>query len=105
MIPFIDCLSVSSALANASAKPSFASTTWNNLSFGITINVSTFGYNLLIPFIALVILCLPSNLNGFVTTATVSMPSSLASCAITGAAPVPVPPPIPQVINTMSAFA
>ena len=37
------------------------------------------------------------------TTATVSAPSSLASDATTGAAPVPVPPPRPAVTNTMSA--
>ena len=45
----------------------------------------------------------PSNGNGLVTTATVRMPISLASCATTGAAPVPVPPPMPAVMNTMSA--
>ena len=31
------------------------------------------------------------------------MPSSFATSATTGAAPVPVPPPMPAVINTMSA--
>ena len=46
----------------------------------------------------------PSNENGRVTTATVSAPiSSLAICAMTGAAPVPVPPPSPAVMKTMSA--
>ena len=45
----------------------------------------------------------PSNAKGLVTTATVSAPSSLASDATTGAAPVPVPPPRPAVTNTMSA--
>jgi hypothetical protein len=44
-----------------------------------------------------------SKLNGRVTTATVRMPSSFATCAITGAAPVPVPPPMPAVMNSMSA--
>ena len=33
-------------------------------------------------------------------TAIVRIPSSFAICAITGAAPVPVPPPMPAVINT-----
>ena len=33
--------------------------------------------------------------------ATVSMPSSFATRATTGAAPVPVPPPIPAVMNTI----
>ena len=45
----------------------------------------------------------PSNPNGRVTTPTVSAPSSRAISAMTGAAPVPVPPPLPAVTNTMSA--
>ena len=45
----------------------------------------------------------PSNLKGLVTTATVRAPSSLARLAMTGAAPVPVPPPRPVVTKTMSA--
>ncbi len=48
--------------------------------------------------------CEPSKANGRVTTPTVSAPISfLAISAITGAAPVPVPPPSPAVTNTMSA--
>ena len=48
--------------------------------------------------------CEPSNTNGRVTTPTVSAPISfLAISAITGAAPVPVPPPSPAVTKTMSA--
>ena len=43
----------------------------------------------------------PSNSNGLVITPTVRMPRSRAARAITGAAPVPVPPPIPAVIKTM----
>ena len=46
---------------------------------------------------------LPSNKKGLVTTATVNIPISLAICAITGIAPVPVPPPIPAVKKTISA--
>ena len=65
--------------------------------------VSTYFLNSSIPFSAFDILVLFSNANGFVTIATVKMPSSLAICAITGAAPVPVPPPMPAVINTRSA--
>ena len=48
---------------------------------------------------------LPSNLKGLVTTPTVRMPASRAMSAIVGAAPVPVPPPIPAVMKTMSAFS
>ena len=48
--------------------------------------------------------CVPSKSNGRVTTPTVSAPiSCLAISAITGAAPVPVPPPSPAVTKTMSA--
>ena len=45
----------------------------------------------------------PSNPKGRVTTPTVSAPSSRAISAMTGAEPVPVPPPSPAVTNTMSA--
>ena len=45
----------------------------------------------------------PSKPNGFVTTPTTRIPISRAICATTGAAPVPVPPPIPAVIKTISA--
>ena len=45
----------------------------------------------------------PSSLNGRVTTATVRMFMLFAMSAITGAAPVPVPPPIPAVMKSMSA--
>ena len=69
----------------------------------MTIRVSTFSLSLSIPEIALIILCFASNLNGFVTTPTVRIPCSFASLATTGAAPVPVPPPIPHVTNTISA--
>jgi len=44
-----------------------------------------------------------SKSKGVVTTATVKAPNSLAILATTGAEPVPVPPPIPAVINTISA--
>ena len=43
-----------------------------------------------------------SNGNGLVTTATVRIPFSRASSAIIGAAPVPVPPPIPAVMKIIS---
>src|SRR6184192_928343 len=45
---------------------------------------------------------LPSKAKGFVTTATLSAPNSLASEATTGAAPLPVPPPRPEVMKIMS---
>ena len=45
----------------------------------------------------------PSNWKGLVTTPTVRMPRSRAALAMIGAAPVPVPPPMPAVMNTMCA--
>ena len=45
----------------------------------------------------------PSKWNGLVTTPTVRMPSSRAARDTTGEAPVPVPPPMPAVTNTMWA--
>ena len=80
----------------------FAPKFFNNLSLSITIKESTCFDNSVIPDSALTMCLLPSNLNGRVTTATVSAPVSLAISAIIGAAPVPVPPPIPAVINTIS---
>ena len=44
----------------------------------------------------------PSKLKGLVTTPTVRMPISRATSATMGLPPVPVPPPMPQVTNTMS---
>ena len=79
------------------------STISSSLSFGITISVSTLSFRFSIPCTAFVIRVFASNLNGFVTTPTVRIPISFAIFATTGAAPVPVPPPIPQVTNTISA--
>src|SRR5436853_325719 len=45
----------------------------------------------------------PSKVNGRVTIPMVRAPNFLAMEAITGAAPVPVPPPIPAAMNTRSA--
>ena len=57
------------------------------------------------PLSATSILFFPSKSNGFVTTATVNIPRSFAALAITGAAPEPVPPPIPVVINNIFTSA
>ena len=64
---------------------------------------STSSLSSAIPTSAFLILNAPSKGKGFVTTPTVSAPQSRASLAITGLAPVPVPPPIPAVTNTISA--
>ena len=72
-------------------------------SLGIVMTVSTHSRSASRPRSACSWRFLPSNLNGLVTTAMVSAPSSLARLAMTGAAPVPVPPPRPVVTKTMSA--
>ncbi len=94
-------------ILSAKAKDSFIvsclSTPTKSLSFGITINESTYFFNSAIPFSACSIFCSLSKAKGFVTTATVSIPNSCAICATTGVAPVPVPPPIPAVKKIISA--
>ena len=64
---------------------------------------STASFNSFKPSTEFAILFLPSKVNGRVTIATVRAPLSLAARAITGAAPVPVPPPIPAAIKTRFA--
>ncbi len=74
-----------------------------SFSLGIVISESQWLDSSSMPFKATCMRRRPSKGKGLVTTATVRMPISLASWAITGAAPVPVPPPMPAVMNTMSA--
>ena len=66
--------------------------------------MSTLSRNFFNPFLAYSILLPPSETKGTVTTPTVNMPFSFANLATTGAAPVPVPPPIPAVINNILVF-
>src|SRR5215470_6993804 len=66
-------------------------------------SVSTANCSSAIPASAMRMRRWPSKWNGLVTTPTVRMPRSLAQRATTGAAPVPVPPPMPAVTNTMWA--
>ena len=72
-------------------------------SFGMTISVSHSARSASMPSSACVARFLPSKENGRVTTPMVSAPSLRAMLAITGAPPVPVPPPSPAVTKTMSA--
>ena len=103
VIPCTACCRTSSAFFKASGIVVRLSTISSSLSLGITIRVSTFSLIRSIPFKAFTIRAFASKRKGFVTTPTVKMPISFASLATTGAAPVPVPPPIPQVTNTISA--
>ena len=76
---------------------------FNSFSLGIVIILSTCSDSLATPSLARRLRIKPSKPNGLVTTATVRAPISLAHSATIGAAPVPVPPPIPAAINTISA--
>jgi hypothetical protein len=69
----------------------------------MTIRVSTAASRRLMPSSAFLPRFLPSKPKGLVTTPTVRAPQSRATWAMTGAAPVPVPPPMPAVTKTMSA--
>ena len=102
-IPWTPCLKISSAFLNDSINVVFLSIMLKRRWFGIITNVSTIFLNSKIPLSALFILFLPSNSKGFVTTPTVNIPSAFDISAILGAAPVPVPPPMPAVMNTISA--
>ena len=92
----------SSAISNASRSEVCSCTLSRSLSLGTTTSESTYFLRNLIPRSACSPLFFPSNLKGFVTTPTVRMPISLAIFAIIGAAPVPVPPPIPHVTKIIS---
>ncbi len=99
--------STSSATRNASVTGVLRATEVSRRSLGIAITESTHSRSWPSPSSACAMRRLPSSANGSVTTATdstlpVSPPSWLAIDATTGAAPVPVPPPRPAVMNTMS---
>ena len=101
-MPCTPCLRTSSAIANASIMDVFFSQFSSSLSLGTTTRESTYFLRNPIPCSACAALFFPSNENGLVTTPTVRMPMSFAALAMIGAAPVPVPPPMPAVMNTMS---
>ena len=103
VMPCTPCSSTSSAILNAFSTDVFSFDTVSNRSFGMTISVSTFSLRRVMPWSACTDRRRPSNANGRVTTPIVSAPMFFAISAITGAPPVPVPPPLPAVMNTMSA--
>ena len=105
LMPCTALSSTESALRNASTIEVCVPTSASSRLLGITISVSTAVSRRSMPSIACRARFLPSKPNGLVTTPTVSAPQSRAIWAITGAAPVPVPPPMPAVTNTMSAPA
>ena len=75
-----------------------------NLSLLITRSVSTCGFNCSIPSCACCKRRGPSNPKGVVTIPTVKIPKSLQICAMIGAPPVPVPPPMPTVMKAILVF-
>ncbi len=96
--------SVSSALPKALKK--FRSL-YRSIRFSLlmTRRASTCFFISFAPSIAFRIFFSPSKKKGTVTIPMVSIPASLAISATTGAAPVPVPPPIPAVIKTISVLS
>ena len=101
-MPWTPCRSTSSATRNASIIDVCLSSTDSSLLFGTTISVSTSSASASIPTSAACARREPSKPNGLVTIPTVSAPSSRAMRATIGAPPVPVPPPSPAVLKTMS---
>ena len=94
--------SVSSAILKASVIVVPLVTTDSSRSLGTTTRVSTLAFRRSMPASAFFMRWRPSNRKGLETTPMVSMPISRAVSAMIGAAPVPVPPPMPQVTNTRS---
>ena len=103
VMPCTPCRSTSSAILKALTIDVFSLETVSRRSLGMTMRVSTFSFRLWIPCSAWTERRRPSKANGRVTTPMVSAPRPLAISATTGAAPVPVPPPLPAVMKTMSA--
>ena len=103
VMPCTPCNNTSSAILNAFNIDVRSSLTWSRRSFGMMMIVSTFSFSFAMPDSACTERRRPSKPNGRVTTPIVSAPICLAISATTGAPPVPVPPPLPAVMNTMSA--
>ena len=97
-IPFAAVANTSSAIANACAIGRLPHIS-RSFSLLMIRSVSTLSRMSCIPCSACCRRFFPSKKNGMVTIPTVSTPISRAVLAITGAAPVPVPPPIPAVMK------
>ena len=103
VMPSTPWYSTWSAMRKASRTGVAASETWSSRSFGTTIRVSTAAFSSPMPMSAWAARLRPSKENGRVTTPMASELRLLAISATMGAPPVPVPPPSPAVMNTMSA--
>ena len=102
-MPCTPCSSTSSAILNAFSIDVRSSLTWSRRSFGMMMIVSTLSFSFWMPDSACTERRRPSKPNGRVTTPIVNAPICFAISATSGAPPVPVPPPLPAVMNTMSA--
>mmetsp|Transcript_29299 Transcript_29299/g.69747 ORF Transcript_29299/g.69747 Transcript_29299/m.69747 type:complete len:394 (-) Transcript_29299:94-1275(-) len=102
-IPTTPCLRISSATRKEASSGVFSGMISRSLLLDTIITVSTFCLSLSMASVACLIRLRPSKAKGFVTIATVSAPLSLLTSARTGAAPLPVPPPIPLVMKQRSA--
>ena len=102
-IPLTAPNKTSLAALKASSREASGPRTSISFSLGIVMSESTVCARDSIPSEAIFERFFPSNGKGRVTTATARMPISLATSATIGAAPVPVPPPIPAVMKTISA--
>ena len=102
LMPWMPWRKMSSASPNDSPRDMRLSVNSSRRSFGMTMSVSTCSLSCSIPWAAARERGVPSNWNGRVTTPMVRAPCSLANRATTGAAPVPVPPPMPAVMKTIS---
>ena len=105
LIPLTARARTLSTILKLSFIPALLSIKAHSLSLGITTIESLSFLSSLNPISANWRRFLPSKEKGIVTTETVNAPTSLATCAITGAAPVPVPPPKPEAINTISEYS
>ena len=92
-----------SAMAKASAKVVFSLATRKRFWLGMMRSVSTYLESSWMPASAMSMRRAPSKWKGLVMTPTERMPISRVMRAMTGAAPVPVPPPMPAVMKAMCA--
>mmetsp|Transcript_2579 Transcript_2579/g.5670 ORF Transcript_2579/g.5670 Transcript_2579/m.5670 type:complete len:314 (+) Transcript_2579:808-1749(+) len=101
-MPTTPCLSTSSATVKAFSRGVFSGIICSRRSLETIMSVSTVARRFSMAWMACCMRRLPSNPKGLVTTPTVSAPALRAISATIGAAPEPVPPPIPAVTKTKS---
>ena len=99
-ILFVAVVSTSSTSRNPSVTFSLGNISMSRWLL-MTSNASTCFEISMTPLSACFIFPVISNLKGMVTIPTVRIPIFFAISATTGAAPVPVPPPIPAVMNAI----